>query len=92
MAVCSTNYLIFLLLVTFVGITIILFHQLIKTTGFKDEYILFYNSNNSPMVLKLAYLSLFGVTYILIKFIEDVYREKSWYDPKFWPPATYIRG
>lgn len=44
------------------------------------------------MVLRLAYVCLFGVTYVLIKFIEETYKEKSWYDPRFWPPNGYVKG
>jgi hypothetical protein len=68
----------------------VLYHKILKAPAIANEYLL--NYYHSVMVLRLAYLSLFGVTYVLIKFIEEVYKEKSWYDPRFWPPATYIKG
>lgn len=51
-----------------------------------------FNTKHRPTMMKLCYLCLFVVTYVLINFIETTYKEKSWYDPRFWPPAHYIKG
>ena len=43
-------------------------------------------------MMKLSYIALFAITFIIIKFIEDIYREKGWYNPRFYPPNEYVRG
>ena len=47
---------------------------------------------DSPLLLRMLYITLFlGVT-IIVWFIEDIYRKKGWYNPLFHPPTEYVKG
>lgn len=41
---------------------------------------------------RLVALGLVGGVYALVKFLEEVYRMKSWYNPMYSPPGDYISG
>lgn len=45
---------------------------------------------SSEILIRMAYMSLFLGLFIVLSFIERIYREKGWYNPLFFPPAHYI--
>jgi hypothetical protein len=82
--------LIISICVTFAGISIIIYHLLIKVRNLPEYTLTIYFNFRS--FIKLSYLALFGITFIIIRFIEDIYKNKGWYNPRFWPPDDYVQG
>jgi len=48
--------------------------------------------DDSPLLVRMLYISLFMGAVLVIWFIEDIYRKKGWYNPLFHPPSTYVKG
>lgn len=48
-------------------------------------------SGNSS-VNRFIYIVLFVFTLLVIWAIEDVYKKKGWYNPRFYPPENYVQG
>ena len=47
------------------------------------------------------YIVTFALIFVLTSFVEEIFRRKNWYNPRFWynivflmysPPDNYVRG
>ncbi|CAD8107191.1 unnamed protein product [Paramecium sonneborni] len=68
---------------TFTGLTMVLILKL---------KVLVKHQKLDPLLQRLVYLTLFLCIFLIVQFVEDNYRQKSHYNPIFWPPRHYIRG
>lgn len=63
--------------------------------GFAGVIMIFWNYaykvvDDSPLLTRMLYMSLFFGVCLVMWFIEDIYRKKGWYNPMFHPPSHYV--